>query len=565
MGINILVKFFTSNTGFTAIVCFLIIFLSACQSGRVEEYIRPDYTDNEILENEISLLEKTIIDSPIHVLWHAHLLFAETESNAAKNLYLKTLEYIYETFYFFINEEKWFKALELSSSVISMNAYTHELLKASLSAEFITAHQMAQISYNSLPQLSTEDDTASTMSTYTKGVVTVWVDLGVKVEGGRGFANRKLGSGFFIDERGYIITNHHVIEELVDPEYEGYSRLYIKLSTDNETRIPAKVIGWDKDLDIALIKTEVPVPYVFTLGTSENLEVGDSIFAIGSPVGLENTITSGIISAFDRNLLSTAAVMQIDAAINTGNSGGPIINTRGDVQVVVFARLTSLQGLIFAIPIEYVKSIISPLYSSGEVKHSWIGAYGRTIKEFPSDLQGFGVEVLYTMPGGSANKAGIERGNIITSLNGIPIRGIEELQFLLIQMIPDTVVTLGVKETEGSIEEIIPMYLEVRPENPGYSIYKRDIGYKMIYPMFGMELIPSSVGNKNQYTIQSIVRGSIADESGFSIHDPVQILRTTITENEDVVIIETFTQKRKSGYFEVSVSVGAPLDSLFLF
>ncbi len=563
MEINILGKFFTNKSIFV-FLC-LVVFLFGCQTNNTDIYVRPDFTDTEILANEIQRLESRLEDEVLNVLWNSNLLYTETNTDLSKNLYNKSIEYAQTQFFLHAENERWLEALKISRSLITENQNAHKDLQRNFSQSFLDTHKNVLKEYNSLAQLSSSTNAQSTMSTFITGVVTIWVDLGVKVENGRGVVNRKLGSGFFIDDRGYIITNHHVIEELVDPEYEGYGRLYIKLSSDNETRIPATVIGWDKTLDIALIKTEISVPYVFKMGTSENLEVGNSIYAIGSPVGLENTITSGIISAFDRNLLSTAAVMQIDAAVNSGNSGGPLINDRGEVQGVVFAGLASYQGLNFAIPIEYVHSILSRLYSSGEINHSWMGAYGRTIKNIPSDVKGVGVEIMYVMPSSSAHNANIEKGNIVTSINGTPISSIEDLQFLLIQLAPNTIVSLGLKENKDSIEKIIPMYLDIRPENPGYAIYEREPDYKMIYPIFGMELIPSSVGNRNQYTVQSIIKGSIADESGFSVHDPVELLRTTVTNNKDIVFIETFTKKRKSGYFEVSVSVGAPLDSLYLF
>ena len=170
------------------------------------------------------------------------------------------------------------------------------------------------------------------------------VDRGIKGENALGYADRVIGSGFFIDDKGHFVTNYHVIESEVDTSYEGYSRVYVKLYKDSATRIPAKVIGYDKALDLALLKTEAIPPYVFSLGSSADLDVGDAIYAIGSPLGLENTITSGIVSAKDRYLFSIAQVMQIDAAVNSGNSGGPIIDKNGNVKAVVFAGIMEYEG-----------------------------------------------------------------------------------------------------------------------------------------------------------------------------------------------------------------------------
>ena len=165
-------------------------------------------------------------------------------------------------------------------------------------------------------------------------------DKGLKVQYGNGISDIVIGSGFFIDERGYIVTNYHVIESEVDPEYEGYSRLYIKTSKDSETKVPAKVIGYDSVMDLALLKTEITPDFVFQLGSSENLEIGDQIYAIGSPLGLEKTITSGIISTTDRKITTLGTVMQLDASVNAGNSGGPAVSKEGLVQGVVFAGIT---------------------------------------------------------------------------------------------------------------------------------------------------------------------------------------------------------------------------------
>lgn len=555
-------------------VALMFFFIVGCASIDENQYIKPDFTDLEILNNEIEQIRLEKKTDPIYSLWQSALLLEETDDSIVHELYAECANYVLVQFYEAAEGEQWFEALRYAQSLTNLNAYVEENLQLIFDDQFTQTIAMVQTAYENQAKLSsaqaTFDDTSDvqqnvSMATFVTGVVTIWVDLGIKVEGGVGYVARVIGSGFFIDERGYIVTNHHVISDIVDPEYEGYSRLYIKLSSDPETRIPAKVVGWDKTLDIALLKTEITPPYVYTLGSSENLDIGDPIYAIGSPVGLESTITSGIVSSFDRKLLSTAAVMQIDAAVNTGNSGGPIINEVGEVQGVVFAGMLEYQGLNFAIPVEYLKTILLRLYSGEQVDHSWIGAYGRTYKEFPSDVKGQGVEILYVMPGSPAYYAGLEEGNIITSVNEIPITDIELLQFLFINLIPDTIVSLEYKKTVDSTPSSIHIYIDVRPENPGLEVYNREPSYKMFYPVFGVELVPSSVGNKRKFTVQSIIKGSIADESGFSVHDPVEIVRTEIAPDETAIYAEIFTKKRKSGYMEVNLGVGAPLDSPFFF
>ncbi len=562
MEICILEKRIINNFSRLFIILFVFFVLLSCSSNSYEKYERPDYTDSEIIQTEIRRIEAELDKNPVDSLWRTYLLYISTKDENVEALYSRCVRKIQSLFDTYVGEEKWFEAIKLADSLFVLNDYS-DSLKKTISDEFFDSYNTVKTNYNNIVQL--KKSTENSIPTLITGVVTIWVDLGVKVQKGVGFANRSIGSGFFIDERGYIITNHHVIEDLVDTEYEGYGKLYIKLSHDNKTRIPAKVVGWDKTLDLALLKTEVTPPYVFSLGSSESLQIGNQIYAIGSPVGLENTITSGIVSTFDRNLLYTASVMQIDAAVNPGNSGGPLISTNGDVQGIVFAGLPEYQGLNFAIPIEYLQSILLRLYSGGEVVHSWIGAYGKTVKKYPSDINGLGVEVLYVMPGGSANLANITVGTIITSFNGTEISSIEDLQFALIHASANTISTIGVKEAIDSEEKILPIYVDSRPEYPGYEIYRREPAYKMVYPIYGMELIPSSVKNNKKFTVQSIVQGSIADEASFSVHDPVEIREVEVSKDKDQIYIETFTKKRKNGYFEVNIGLGAYLDSSFIF
>ena len=199
-----------------------------------------------------------------------------------------------------------------------------------------------------------------------KGVATVVVDMGFKVERGMGYANRALGSAFFVDSSGLLITNYHVIASEVDPKYKGYSRLYIRMGDSTSPRIPARVIGWDKALDLALIKTEMTPDYVFSVVDCVIPNVGDTVVAIGSPVGFEKTVTSGIVSALGRRFLQIGDVYQIDAAVNHGNSGGPVIDSEGRLVGIVFAGIDQLQGLNFAIPSEMLVAALPMMIKGGK-------------------------------------------------------------------------------------------------------------------------------------------------------------------------------------------------------
>ena len=201
-----------------------------------------------------------------------------------------------------------------------------------------------------------------------KGVATVWIDRGVRIEYGRGFPDRVLGSAFFVDATGILITNYHVISSEVDPAYRGYSRMYIRMGDSTSPRIPARVIGWDKTMDLALIKTEIEPEYVYSVVDWIIPNVGDTVYAIGSPIGLEKTVTQGIVSALGRRILQIGDVIQIDAAVNSGNSGGPVIDMSGRLVGIVFAGIDQFQGLNFAVPAERLAAALPAMIAGGKAE-----------------------------------------------------------------------------------------------------------------------------------------------------------------------------------------------------
>ncbi|MGP1588237.1 MAG: S1C family serine protease [Treponemataceae bacterium] len=403
------------------------------------------------------------------------------------------------------------------------------------------------------------------MSKIIDGTVTIWVDLGVKIQDGYAYSNKAIGSGFFIDERGYLVTNYHVISSQVNPKYEGISKLYVKFADDTETRIPAKVVGYDKALDLALLKIEVSPKYVFPLGASKDLEIGDGIFAIGSPIGLEKTLTSGIVSAHGRQLFSIGTVMQLDAAINQGNSGGPIIDKNGNVQGIVFAGILEYEGLNFAIPVEYLKILLPLFYCGNEVKHSYLGIFGKTKKNE-------GVEVLFLETKGNAARSGLNKGDIITAVNGESIKNLEMLHRSMVSIIPGSIVDLTLKSgSEENGEKItlrnVSVFCGVRNEFPGLSIFKNESVENSFYSLFGMELERNSGFYRNKYIVKSVIKGSIADEAGFSQMDPVQVLKLQVSEiaENQVLIAKIYSKKKSNGYLDCTLVLPCVLDSETLF
>ncbi len=238
------------------------------------------------------------------------------------------------------------------------------------------------------------------------------------------FKQRSLGSGFVIDKAGFIVTNNHVVE--------GADQIKVRLS--NEKEYDATVVGRDPKTDLALIKIEgaadlVPLP----IGNSDTQAVGTWVVAIGSPFGLEQTVTAGIVSAKGRIIGSGPYddFIQTDASINPGNSGGPLINMNGEVIGINTAIVASGQGIGFAIPITMAKDIIDQLKTKGEVTRGWMGV---GIQDLTPELAEYykvkgetGVLVTQVFAGDPADRAGIKVNDIIKAVNGEPVTSSREL------------------------------------------------------------------------------------------------------------------------------------------
>jgi len=236
------------------------------------------------------------------------------------------------------------------------------------------------------------------------------------------------GSGFVVDSEGHVLTNNHVIE--------GANRIQVKLGASDKT-YEAKVVGADPTSDLALLKVEAPPDQLhpLTLGKSSEMEVGDPVVAIGNPFGLDRTVTSGIVSALQRQIeapdgFSITNVIQTDAAINPGNSGGPLINAAGEViginsQIATGGGGNGNVGIGFAIPIDTARSEIHQLIAKGEVEHAFIGISGGTITPELAKAINLpvkeGVIVQTVVKGGPADKAGIEGGTTSATIDGAEV------------------------------------------------------------------------------------------------------------------------------------------------
>ena len=240
------------------------------------------------------------------------------------------------------------------------------------------------------------------------------------------------GSGVIFTPDGYILTNAHVVD--------GAQRIVVTLADGHD--IPGEVVGSDPDTDVAVVRIAAPdgrpLPAA-RLGDSERLQVGQLVIAIGSPVGLQSTVTAGIVSALHRALPGFGGqliedIIQTDAAVNPGNSGGPLVNARGEVVGINVAVVQQAQGLSFAIPINTVNWVAARLMKDGEVRRAMIGI-GAQAGTLPQSVRRSfhieketAVQVAQVAQGGPAERAGIRPGDVIYRLDTSPVGTVEDLR-----------------------------------------------------------------------------------------------------------------------------------------
>ena len=296
---------------------------------------------------------------------------------------------------------------------------------------------------------------------------------------------RVLGSGFVIDKAGYIVTNYHVIA----------GARSIQVTFSNNASIDARVVGSDPSTDIAVLKVNTsasaltPLP----LGDSDAVQVGDAVVAIGNPFGLSRTVTAGIVSAIQRQIASPAEyeidhVIQTDAPINHGNSGGPLINARGEVigvnsQIETGGITEGNVGVGFAVPSNTVKTVAAQLIKSGKIDHAAIGILAQDVTPDVAKASRLpvttGVIVEQVQAGSGAAKAGVKGGttdvtvagesyklggDIIVEADGLPVKDLAGLRDIVSGMKPGDTVTL--KVYRGDVVKTIDIKLGRRPSTP---------------------------------------------------------------------------------------------------
>ncbi|MDH7512453.1 MAG: Do family serine endopeptidase [Clostridiales bacterium] len=362
------------------------------------------------------------------------------------------------------------------------------------------------------------------------------------------FRSTAQGTGFFLSEDGYILTNNHIVE----------SSVKVKISTIQGEDFAAKIVGTDSKTDLALLKIEGKnLPYV-ELGDSGSLKVGEWVLAIGNPFGLEHTVTAGIVSAKGRQLGVGGNVpeyqdfIQTDAAINRGNSGGPLVNMKGEVVGItsnILAPAGGNIGLGFAIPSTLAKKVIAQLKEKGRVIRGKIGVTITPLTE--DDKEAFklkdkrGALVNSVERGGPADKAGIKPYDVIIAVDGEKVKDPNDLKFKIADIQPGKKVDVTIIRDGKDLRLTVTVEeLEPQEAKPAAAGSEKDLGFSV------RELTPGLAqryGYRTQegLVITQIKRYSEADRKGLIVGDIIlEVNRKKVTRVED---IEKMLKKVESG------------------
>ena len=327
------------------------------------------------------------------------------------------------------------------------------------------------------------------------------------------------GSGFFITQDGYAVTNNHVVQNAAN----------VTVTTDDGKAYTAKVIGTDSRTDLALIKVDGNTfPYVKLADNAPR--VGDWVLAVGNPFGLGGTVTAGIVSARGRDIGAGPYddFIQIDAPVNKGNSGGPTFDVDGNVigvNTAIFSPSGGSVGIAFAIPADTVKSIISQLRDKGSVTRGWIGVQIQPVTPDIADSMGLkqatGALVSEPQADSPAMKAGIQSGDVITSVDDTPVHDARELARRIGTMAPGTAVKLGLIH-QGQ-EKIATLTLGTLPneKQAENGQNQREIPDSDL-PRLGLTLAPASKvsgPDSNGVVVTAVAAGGVAADHGFQVGD----------------------------------------------
>ncbi len=301
-----------------------------------------------------------------------------------------------------------------------------------------STNQSTNLDINGLNSLTAFSEATTTIAKKVQpSIVGITVEYSVNTFFGSNGTVSASGSGVIISEDGYILTNNHVVNSTASSSYYQLSdATSIKVSLyNNSTSYDAKIVGTDELTDLAVIKIEKSGLTPAELGSSDNVEVGAFAMAIGTPLGLESSVTTGIVSATNREITDSDGrkfiFIQTDAAINSGNSGGALVNSYGQVVGIntLKASGSGIEGISFAIPIDSAKNIYTELIEHGKVKRPYIGIDTVDVTEKLAEYYKLpvGVYIKYIEDFSAAQKSGLKVGDVITQVDGTSVATLEEL------------------------------------------------------------------------------------------------------------------------------------------
>ena len=377
------------------------------------------------------------------------------------------------------------------------------------------------------------------------------------------------GSGVIISSDGYIVTNNHVVD--------GADELTVTLNDNTEHS--ARIIGTDKTTDLALIKIDGKNLPAITIANSDDIKVGEWVLAVGNPLGLNNTVTAGIVSAKPRSLGANGveSFIQTDAAINAGNSGGALVNTRGElvgINAMLYSQTGVYSGYGFAIPTSIMNKVVEDLKQYGTVQRALIGIQGIDVKNYVDAQKDQGKEIdLGTMEGiyvakvtegGAAEEAGIKEGDVIVEANGQKVTKMAELQEAIAQKRPGEKITLSylhnkkkhtatvtLKNEQGSTKVIKNMDLDVLDANfrEVTEAQKQQLNIN-----YGLEVMKVNNGKLKEVGIgKGFIIQRVNDQSIKTIEDLQKVVKEASTSKEPVLYIQGIYPTGKKAYFAVGL------------
>ena len=379
-----------------------------------------------------------------------------------------------------------------------------------------------------------------------------------------------MGSGVIISADGYIVTNNHVVD--------GADELTVSLSDNRE--FSARIIGADKTTDLALIKIDGKQLPAIQIANSDDVKVGEWVLAIGNPMGLNNTVTAGIISAKARTLGANGveSFIQTDAAINSGNSGGALVNTRGElvgINAMLYSQTGSYSGYGFAIPTTMMNKVVEDLKQYGVVQRAMIGISGRDVKtqvdlekEEGKEATDYGtmegIYVAEVVDNSAAQEAGIEKGDVITEVDGQKVQKFGDLSGIIAQKRPGDKVSITYLHNKKKQTKQVTL----RNEQGNTKVVKNadidvlgadfrpvtDAQKKQLEISYGLEVIKVNGGKMKEGGVpKGFIIQRVNDTQTKTVEDLQEAVRSASTSSEQVLIIRGLFPTGKRGYLIVDL------------